>query len=269
MEQYSNKHGYYLAVSSAIIYAFFVQAHFEIYIFLGSFITILILNIFLSGLITAFRKFINFGKVLGITSVLVCFLAILGNRNNQNIQNEKVEIEQKNLNTITSNFKSVYNEFNSKLKKDDRSEILNNLVLSNQLIFGDNKEVLKKLDEVDEYYKWINKANDSLFTDLKKQLNDYKNELKDERKKSEIDAYINEIEMTEMNASSNYMQESIVIFEMRNIISIKKRCKHEFKNGKILFFDTNCLDDWNKAEVKLNESIKSSNQHRENLLNKE
>lgn len=269
MEQYSNKHGYYLAVSSAFIYAFFVQAHFEIYYFLGSFITILILNIFLSGLITVFRKFKNFGKVLGITSILVCFLAILGNRNNQNIQNEKVEIEQKNLNTITANFKSVYNEFNIKLKKDDRSDILNSLVLSNKLIFGDTKEVLKKLDEVAEYYNWINSTNDSLFTDLKKQLNDYKNELKDESKKSEIEKYISEIDITKMNASSSYMQENIVIFEMRNIISIKKRCKHEFKNGKILFFDTNCLDDWNKAEVKLNESIKNSNQHRENLLKKE
>ena len=135
-------------------------------------------------------------------------------------------------------------------------------------MFGDINEVSNKLDEVDEYYKWIKTTNDSLFTDLKKQLNDYKEELKDESKKSEIEKNIIQIEMTEMNSSSNYMHENIVLFEMRNMLSINKREKNEIKNGKILFFDTNCLEDWNKAEIKLNESIKNSNLHRENSINK-
>ena len=268
MENYIDKHGYYLAVITASIYAIFIQEYFDLYIFLGSFIGVLILNIFLSGLITVFRKFKNFGKVLGITSVIICSLALLGNRKNDIEQKEKIEIEQKNLNTITENFKNAYSEFDGKLKTDSRKDILNNLILSNKLIFGDINEVSNKLDEVDKYYKWINTTNDSLFTDLKKQLNEYKDELKDESKISEIEKNIMQIKMTELNTTSNYMHENIVIFEMRNMLSIKKRCKHEFKNGKILFFDTNCLEDWNKAEIKLNESIKNSNLHRENSMNK-
>lgn len=268
MEKYTDKHGYYLAVTTASIYAFFIREYFDVYIFLGSFIGVLILNTFLSGLITVFRKFKNFGKVLGITSVIICSLALLGNRKNNIEQKEKVVTEQKNLNTITENFKNVYSEFNSKLKTDSRKDILNNLILSNQLMFGDIYEVSNKLDEVDEYYNWIKTTNDSLFTDLKKQLNDYKEELKDESKRNEIEKNIMQIKMTELNATSNYMHENIVLFEMRNMLSIKKRCKHEIKNGKILFFDTNCLEDWNKAEIKLNESIKNSNLHRENSINK-
>jgi hypothetical protein len=268
MKNYTDKQGYILALIITFIYAFISNENFDVYIFLGSFIGVLILNTFLSGLITVFRKFKNFGKVLGITSVIICLLAFLGNRKNDIEQKEKVEIEQKNLNTITENFKNVYSEFNGKLKTDSRKDILNNLILSNKLMFGDINEVSNKLDEVDEYYNWIKTTNDSLFTDLKKQLNNYKEELKDESKRSEIEKNIMQIEMTEMNSSSNYMHENIVLFEMRNMLSIKKRCKHEIKNGKILFFDTNCLEDWNKAEIKLNESIKNSNLHRENSINK-
>ena len=75
------------------------------------------------------------------------------------------------------NFKNVYSEFNNKLIADKRKDILNNLLLSNNLFDGDINEVSKQLDEVDEYYNWIKTTNDSLFSDLKKQLNDYKNEL--------------------------------------------------------------------------------------------
>ena len=269
MEKYTDRKGYYLAFVVAIIYGFFSQEHFDIYIFIGSFFGVLILNSFLSGLITIFRKFKNFGKVLGITSIIICSLALLGNRKNKIEQEEKVEIEQKNYNTISENFKNVYSEFNNKLKTDSRKDILNNLILSNKLFDGDISEVSNQLDEVDEYYDWIKTTNDSLFTDLKKQLNDYKNQQKDERKRSEIEKNIMQIQMSEINTSVNYMHETSIIFEMRNMISIKKRCKHEFKNGKLLFFDTNCLEDWSKAEIKLNESIQNLNLHRENSLKKE
>jgi len=269
MEKYTNKHGYYLAIIVAFIYSFFTQENFDIYVFIGSFIAVLLLNSVLSVLFTVFWKFKNFGKVIGISSLIICLMAFLGNRSYDIEQKEKVEIEQKNLNTITENFKNVYSEFNSKLKLDSRKDVLNNLVLSNELLHGDINEVSNKLDEVDEYYNWIKTTNDSLFKDLKKQLKDYKNELNDDIKRSEIEKNIMQIEMTEINATSNYIHESNVLFEMRNILSIKKKCKHEFKDGKILFFDTKCLEDWNKAEINLNESIKNSNLHRENSINKE
>lgn len=259
MKNYTDKQGYILALIIAFIYAYILNENFDVYIFLSSFIGVLILNTILSGLITVFRKFKNFGKVLGITSVIICSLAFLGSRKNN--------IEQKNLNTITENFKNVYSEFNSKLKTDSRKDILNNLILSNKLMFGDITEVSNKLDEVDKYYNWIKTTNDSLINDLNKQLNDYKEELKDESKKSEIEKNIMQIERTKMKSTPNYIHENIVLSEMRNMLSIKKRCKHEVKNGKILFFDTNCLDDWNKAEIKLNESIKNSNLHREKSIN--
>lgn len=269
MKNYTNKQGYILAIIIAIIYAFISEENFDFYTFLGSIIGALLINTILSGIISVFWKFKNFGKVIGITSLIVCLMAFFGNRKYDIEQKEKVVIEQKNLNTITENFKNVYSEFNGKLKTDRRKGILNNLILSNKLMFGDINEVSNELDEVNEYYNWIKTTNDSLFTDLKKQLNNYKDKLKDESKRSEIEKNIMQIEMTEINATSNYIHESNVLFEMRNILSIKKKCKHEFKDGKILFFDTKCLEDWNKAEINLNESIKNSNLHRENSINKE
>jgi putative component of toxin-antitoxin plasmid stabilization module len=268
MKSYTNKQGYILAIIITSIYAFISQENFDFYTFFGNIIGALIIITFLSGFISIFWKFKNFGKVIGIISLIVCSMAFFGNRKYDVEQKEKVEIEQSNLNTINENFKNVYSEFNSKLKTDSRKDILNELILSNKLMFGDINEVSNKLDEVDEYYKWIKTTNDSLFTDLKKQLNEYKEELKDESKRSEIEKNIMKIQISQINASANYVNEMSIIFEMKIILSIKKRCKHKFKNGKILFFETHCLDDWNKAEIKLNESIKNSNSHRENLLNK-
>lgn len=269
MKNYTNKQGYVLAIIIAVIYAFISQENFDFYAFLGSVIGALLINTILSGIISVFWKFKNFGKVIGITSLIVCLMAFFGNRKYDNEQKEKVEIEQKNYNTISENFKNVYSEFNNKLKADKRKDILNNLLLSNNLFDGDINEVSKQLDEVDEYYNWIKTTNDSLFSDLKKQLNDYKNELKDDSKKSEIEKNIMQIQMSELNATANYIYENSIVFEMRNMISIKKRCKHEFKKGQLLFFDTNCLENWKKAEINLNKSLKELNDHRENLSKKE
>ena len=266
MKNYTDKQGYILALIIAFIYAFASKQSFDFVSLLASVVGVLLVNIVLSGIITVFWKFKNFGRVLGITSILICLIAFLGNKRNDNEQKEKVEIEQRNYNTISENFKNVYGAFNNKLKTDNRKDILNNLILSNRLFDGDINEVSNQLDKVDEYYNWIKTTNDSLFTDLKKQLNDYKDEQKDESKKSEIEKNKMQIQMSEMNTTVNYMHETSIIFEMRNMISIKKRCKHEFKNGKLLFFDTNCLEDWSKAEVKLNESLKKLNLHRENSL---
>jgi hypothetical protein len=213
MKKYTDKHGYYIAVTTASIYAFFIREYFDVYIFLGSFIGVLILNTFLSGLITVFRKFKNFGKVLGITSIVICLLALLGNRTNNIEQKEKVVTEQKNLNTITENFKNVYSEFNSELKIDRRKDILNTLILSNKLMFGDINEVSSKLDEVEDYYNWIKTTNDSLFTDLKKQLNDFKTALKDESKKSEIEKNIMQIEMKKYFFVKLYTRKYCFLYE--------------------------------------------------------
>jgi hypothetical protein len=269
MKNYTDKQGYILALIIAFIYAFASKQSFDFISLLGSVAGVLLVTILLSGIITVFWKFKNFGKVIGITSVIICSLELLGNRKNDIEQKEKVEIEQKNLNTITENFKSVYSEFNNKLKTDNRKDILNNLILSNKLLSGDINEVSIKLNEVNEYYNWIKTTNDSLFTDLKKQLGSYKDKLKDESKISEVEKNIMQIEITEINTTSTYMNENNIVFQMRNMLDIKKRCKHELKNGKILFFDKNCLEDWNKAELEVNESIKNSNLHREKLLKKE
>ena len=269
MKNYTNKQGYILAIVIAIIYAFISQENFDFYAFLGSVIGALLINTILSGIISVFWKFKNFGKVIGITSLIVCSMAFFGNRKYDTEQKEKVEIEQKNYNTISDNFKNVYSEFNNKLKADKRKDILNNLLLSNKLFDGDINEVSKQLDEVDEYYNWIKTTNDSLFSDLIKQLNDYKNELKDDSKKSEIEKNIMQIQMSKLNTTANYIYENSIVFEMRNMVSIKKRCKHEFKNGQLLFFDTNCLENWKKAEINLNKSLKELNDHRENLSKKE
>lgn len=268
MKNYTNKQGYILAITIAIIYAFISQENFDFYTFLGSIIGALLINTILSGFISIFWKFKNFGKVIGITSLIVCIMAFFGNRKYDVEQKEKVEIEKHNLNTITANFKNVLSNFNSKLQTDSRKDILNNLIISNKLFDGDINEISNQLNEADKYYSWIKNSNDSLFTDFKMKLNNYKEELKDDRKKREIERYIMQLQMSEINTTVNYMHETNIIWEMRNMLSIRKKCKHEFKNGKLLFSDTNCLENWKKAEIKLNEALNNLNLQRENLKNK-
>ncbi|MDP2160603.1 MAG: hypothetical protein Q8K02_08990, partial [Flavobacterium sp.] len=167
--------------------------------------------------------------------------------------------------SITDNFKKAYQNFNDSLQKDNRKDILNELIVSGDLVFGDTQEVSIRLDDAVNYYTWIKKTNDSLFLDFKKQLTNYKEQLNEQSKLLEVDDYLRQIEITKLKSMQNNIHETFVITEMRNILSIKNKCKHQITNGRILFFDTQCLEEWNKAEVKINEFIKNSNNHVKNL----
>lgn len=235
MKNYTNKKGYFLAIIIAIIYAFISQENFEFYTFFINLIVILFINTILTGIISVFWKFKNFGKVIGITSLLVCLTAFLGIRMNDSEKKEKLEIEQKNYNTISENYKKVYSEFNIKLNTDERKDILEILLLSNKLFDGNIDEVSRQLDEVDEYYNWIRTTNDSLFNDLEKQLNEYKDELEDNSKKNEIEKNIMQLKITKGRAILNYVNTNSVITEMRKLLSIKKDVSTNLKTGKYYF----------------------------------
>jgi hypothetical protein len=259
MKNYTNKQGYILALIISVIYAVILNKNLDFYSLLGGIIGALLVNIVITGIITIFWKFVNFGKIIGVVSIIVCVIAFLGNRNNDNIQNQKIESKQKSLGIIKEKFNSAYEKFNNKLISDDRKNNLNKLITSNEITFGNSKEVSKKLSETDKYYIWIEETNDSLFTDLKKQLDDYKNKLTNDNEKREIENYKMQFQMTEMKAKSNYIHVKSVIFAMENLLTIKNNCKHQIKDGKILFFNNKCLDDWNKGEIEVNKYISDSN----------
>ena len=267
MKNYTNRQGYILALIVAFIYAFISKENFDLYSFLGGIVGALLMNSIVSGIITVFWKFKNFGKVLGIASVIICSLAFLGNRKNDIEQKEKVEIERKNLSTIDGNYRKAYNKFQRKLTNDNRKDILNNLISSNDIVFEDTKLVLNKIDEATEYYSWIEKTNDSLFKDLDKQLEDYKLKLTDETKKYEVEKFQRQTSVAKMNTIFNYSNVMSIIFEMRNLISIRNNCKHQNKNGKLIFFTEKCIKDWNIAQEKYNENVINLSEHRNNLIN--
>jgi uncharacterized BrkB/YihY/UPF0761 family membrane protein len=81
MKNYTNRQGFIIALIIAVIYAFISNENFDFYSFLGGVFGTLLVCVILSGIISVFWKFKNFGKVIGITSLIVCLMAFLGNRN--------------------------------------------------------------------------------------------------------------------------------------------------------------------------------------------
>ncbi|MFA7444392.1 MAG: hypothetical protein WCY89_00460 [Flavobacteriaceae bacterium] len=273
MENYTNKHGYILAIIIASIYALAIKEAIEFIEFCTNFIALLLMSSIFSAILSVFWKFKNFGKILGVTTLIISVLSFAGNKLHENENRKKVIDEiitqkqkEADINLITSNFKNAYTEFNRKLNNDNRKDILNQLILNNDIFFGDTKIVLEKIKRAEDYYDWIKTTNDSLISDMEKQLNKY--QINNSLSENEILKAQYYLEMMSINLTTNNFNTGNVIFAMRNIVAIKNNCKHELKNGKILFYDNKCLDKWNKAELQLNEAIQNLNKHRENLINK-
>ena len=126
MKNYTNKQGYILAIVIAVIYAFISQENFDFYVFLGSVIGALLINTILSGIISVFWKFKNFGKVIGITSLIVCLMAFFGNRKYDNEQKEKVEIEPKNSTDSSDNeLDNIMKKLSTMNNSDDEDNYTN------------------------------------------------------------------------------------------------------------------------------------------------
>lgn len=266
MRKLTNKQGYLLALIVATIYSLIIGKHFELLGFIANFITIIIICSILGGILMLIFSSKNFGKFLGITTLIISVFSFLGNRYSDSLsEKEKTETEEiqiqkeTSINFITSNFKKEYTKFNDELQLDSRKEILNQIIINNEITFGDSEIVLEKINKASEYYDWISKTNDSLFTNLNEELSKYKEDVTNESEKREIDQIIMQIKMTEINTSSKYIHQIFVISELKNVLLVKNNCKHQIKEGKILFFDNKCLEKWNKAELKLNEAIQNSN----------
>ena len=272
MRKLTNKQGYLLALIVATIYSLIIGKHFELLGFIANFITIIIICSILGGILMLIFRSKNFGKFLGITTLIISVFSFLGNRYSDSLsEKEKTETEEiqiqkeTSINFITSNFKKEYTKFNDELQLDSRKEILNQIIINNEITFGDSEIVLEKINKASEYYDWISKTNDSLFTNLNEELSKYKEDVTNESEKREIDQIIMQIKMTEINTSSKYIHQIFVISELKNVLLVKNNCKHQIKEGKILFFDNKCLEKWNKAELKPNEAIQNSNNHKGKL----
>lgn len=271
MQKFTNKQGYLLALIVATIYSLIMEKHFELLGFIANFIIIIVISSILGGIVMLIFRSKNFGKFFGITILIISVLSFAGNRYAESLsEKEKTKTEEiqtqkeTSLNYITSNFRKTYTEFNNELQTDNRKDILNQILVNNEITFGNSKTVLEKINKASEYYNWIKKTNDSLFANLNEQLDKHKEDLTNESKKREIDQILMQIKMTELNTSSNYIHQIFVISEMKNLLSVKNNCKHEIKDGRILFFDNKCLNKWNKAELKLNEAIQNLNKRKQN-----
>lgn len=274
MEKFTNKHGYILATIVTTIYSLIMEKHFELLGFIANFIAIIVISSILGGIVMLIFRSKNFGKFLGITTLIISVQSFTGNRYAESLsekeKTKKEEIQtqkETSQNYITSNFRKTYTEFNEKLQTDNRKDILNQILINNEITFGNSKIVLEKINKASEYYNWISKTNDSLFTNLNEQLDKYKEDLTNESEKREVDQILMQIKMTELNTSSNYVHQIFVISEMKSLLSVKNNCKYEIKDGRILFFDNKCLEEWKKGELKLNKAIQNLNKHRENLQN--
>ena len=71
MKNYRNKHGYIICLLAAVTYSCIIENS-----FFSNLITVLIANILIAAIIAFFNKFENFGKVIGITTVITSAINI-------------------------------------------------------------------------------------------------------------------------------------------------------------------------------------------------
>jgi FtsH-binding integral membrane protein len=72
MENYTNKNGYLICLLAAVVYSCIIEED----SFFSNMITVLLANIFIAAIISFFKKFENFGKVIGISTVITSAIII-------------------------------------------------------------------------------------------------------------------------------------------------------------------------------------------------
>lgn len=266
-----NKQGYMLGVFSGIIYTFVANKDsFEIIGFIAQLIGVLLIPLIISYFIVLFSKSKKFGKVFGITTLIVVSIGLLGN---YSYKKEK-EIEKKKdidlVDLIISEQKESLNQLNKKLSIGNKKEILNELTLNSNFIFNlKSDEVFKKLKEADLYFNKMKKGNDSIIEISINKLEKLKlsNKEINTKKAEEIDDYILKMNMLKTNIEIYYLNVSQLIFEMNNLINVKLKCKNEIENNNILFYEQGCLNEYNKIFSNIKKLLTETNNARLNIKN--
>jgi len=266
-----NKQGYMLGVFSGIIYTFVANKDsFEIIGFIAQLIGVLLIPLIISYFIVLFSKSKKFGKVFGITTLIVISIGLLGN---YSYKKEK-EIEKKKdidlVGLIISEQKESLNQLNKKLSIGNKKEILNELTLNNNFILNlKSDEVFKKLKEADLYFNIMKKGNDSIIEISINKLEKLKlsNKEINTKRAEEIDEYIFKMKTLKTSLNFYFFDVSQLSFEMNNLIKIKLKCKNEIDNNNILFYEQGCLDEYNETFSKIKKLLIQTNNARLNIKN--
>ena len=260
----SNKIGYILGFSISLIYTFSETNVYDFTSFLARYIGVLIIPLLISLAVNYFSKSKNPGKIFAIISLVIFTLAYYG-KHNYDLKENKVVVDS--LDLIISEHKKSFSDFDKKLNYGNKKEILNQLIINNDIVLNENTNyVLERIEEAESYFKLMKNGNDSIIKKTIKKLDDYKkNKNIDTVKLSNIDMYIVRLNSLDSSIMLYYLNMSTLILEMKSLIKIKKNCKHSFKNSSILFYDQNCLNEYNKTLSNINYFASECNKLKTNL----
>jgi hypothetical protein len=112
MEKFTNKDGYLLTAIMATLYSVAMHRN-----FIGNFLAVILMSSIIGGILMFLSKSKNFGKFLGITTLILSIISFLGNRN---IEKLKKEVNAQKVKSINQTLKVL--TYNSIINQKQTSE---------------------------------------------------------------------------------------------------------------------------------------------------
>jgi|694.fasta_scaffold152139_3 hypothetical protein len=258
-----NTNGYVIGFLAISIYTLLDDNVEGLVSFFATLIGVLLIPLILSGLIFLFDRSINFGKIFGITSIIIVTISFIGQYTSKNdtVDNIDKVVATDSIDYIINEHKASYAEFDKKLRVGNRKEILNQLISKNEIVLNkDTQAVLKKIEDAEDYFELMKKGNDSLLKKTIKRLEEYKNNNTIEKEKlRSLEMNLMQLNMLNNSLFMYYLNVTQLTSKIKNLILIKNKCKHEFQNNSIIFEDQVCLDEYNQVLSKIQELIIETN----------
>lgn len=201
------------------------------------------------------KKIVNYSVLISVIISAFFYLKKVG-RELTNYDEKKIKVDSVEI--IKTEFFSNLKTFNQKVQTDSRKDILSKLLENYYLVYeSDNNKVLKLISDAQDYYEWINIGNEKVINESILKLEKYKQN--NVEKNDKVNRLIMELELNKGTSSTSEITTSMLIREMRNLISIKMDCKYINSNGEIKFYDTSCKERFDLSISKIEKSIENIN----------
>lgn len=297
---YNNKIGYVISIIFVFIFLIFNCLIYNLDDFnpLIKLFGILFWLISISVIISIFKKLKNLGKVVGIVSSIVVPIVIFGNYNNYKLQKERLEFFKTDSITLKKNFeerfkvpdslllkyfkilklekdslaeneidilkkktiKKLYDFFQA-IKEDYRNDIPQNIQQS--IIISSDKILLRKLEIFEDFHNENIIVSQKLFNEIE---NDIKLYNFNSNQQVKVNEFMNSINYIKEKKEMTNIITSKIIFELRNLIKIKRECKLTKTKNTIFFNKEECNKDWNISVEKLENYIIDLDEAKKELI---
>jgi len=146
---------------------------------------------------------------------------------------------------------NTYKTYQENIKNIGYTKVLDLQRIKNDVGFEETNQIIKKTDSLQ---KDFNFNNSKLLSEWQEFINKVPSNLLEKNKKDNV---LKKLQQKINITNKNYKADSTALLIIKNIVSILSddKCKYKIIDNNILFYDRNCLNNYQKLEVKLKWAI--------------